>query len=586
MDIKSIGNVPVYNVQPTLKQNVLRTNNTMKADSVVFTGSITPSDKMAVYATQLLTESGLKENQPVYLEADSKYLPFMNVLAQEAYKKGSGYVKVVAKEPELEALKKKYNITEEFDYKKQERNEFENGLKLSFNDKNDPYKKSGLKDFEVKSELEKIYPPIPKNIRTQFKMNPEEIFKTALDVHKGQPVIINGEREHLPYIVEMVDYLYSKNGSKIVDVAFSDEHIVRDARLLKYGKEELIDQIPQSRVDGDKECFEKDVARLFLDGEDPNALDGIDSKRIVKRSLASSERRKKYWNMQTAHNPWLVYYAPTTKSCKSVYPEHKDSLEALSHAFKDANKINRIGNLQEHVETLKIRANKMNDIMSKGYRTLHYVSVDPNTKQPDGKTDFRITMSEKSMFKAAREEMQKFGHNPIVNIPTEEVFTAPLANSAQGKIAATMPLSLNGKVVDGIVLTFKDGKVVDVSASKNEEMLKEHIKSHENGDRLGEVALVAGSPIAKTGRLFNSTLLDENAACHLALGDAYPDCIDGAMDIDDYDAQQKYLKDLNINSSTTHNDFMVGGPNVYIYAENPKTGDEIPVIKDDKFLLA
>ncbi|MCM1264584.1 MAG: aminopeptidase [Candidatus Gastranaerophilales bacterium] len=585
MNIKNVTNNPIYNIQQT-KQRFIKPNETLKADSISFTGSVTPSDKMSVYAIELLTESKLKENQPVYIEADSKYLPFMNILAQEAYKKGSGYVKIVAKEPELENLKRKYHIKEEFDYKKQERKEFENALKLSFDDNNNPYKKAGLKEFEVKSEIEKIYPPMPKNIRTQFKINPEEIFKTALDIHKGQPIMISGEREHLPYIIDMVDYLYSKNDSKLVDVTFSDENIIRDVNLLKYGKEELLEQVPQSKIESYKEYYKKDVARLFLDGEDPNALEGVDSKRILKRSLAFSEPSKKYRNLMTANNPWLVYYAPTTKSCKEVYPEIDNPTKRISKAYKDANKINRIGNLEEHVKTLQSRADKMNELMNEGYRTLHYVSVNPETKEPDGKTDFRITMSDKSLFKAARENMEKFGHNPIVNIPTEEVFTAPLANSAQGKIAATMPLVLNGKVVDDIVLTFKDGKVIKVSASKNEEMLKEHIKSHKNADKLGEVALVAGSPIAKTGRLFKSTLLDENAACHLALGDAYPDCIDGAMEIDDYEEQQKFLKELNINSSTTHDDFMVGGPNVYIYAENNQTGDEIEIIKDDKFLLS
>ncbi len=583
MNIKSIGNSPIYNVQQS-KPTFIKHNQTLKADTVSFTGSVTPADKMEVYAIKLLEESGLQENQPVYIEADSKYLPFMNVLAQEAYKKGSGLVKLDVKEPELEKLKQKYNITEEFDYKKQGRKEFANALKLTFDNNNDPYKKSGVKDYEVKAELEKIYPPIPQNVRNQFKMKPEEIFKTALDIHEGEPVLIDGEREHLPYIIDMVDYLYSQNKTKLVDVTFPEDHVVRDVNLLKYGKEELLDKIPQHRIDAGKEHYEKDTARLFLEGDDPNRLDGIDSKRIVKRSLAFSEARAKYANLQSAHNPWLVYYAPTTVSCKDVYPEHKDPIEALSHAYRDANKINRVGNLDEHVETLKVRADKMNEIMDNGYRTLHYVSVDPDTKEPDGKTDFRITMSEKSKFKAAREEMNRFGHEPIVNIPTEEVFTAPLANTAQGRIAATMPLSLNGKLVDGIVMTFKDGRVIDVTAEKNAEMLKEHIKSHKNADRLGEVALVAGSPIAKTGRLFNSTLLDENAACHLALGNAYPDCIDGAMDIDDYDEQKKYLSEENINSSTTHDDFMVGGPNVYIYAEN-EDGDSISVIKDDKFLL-
>ena len=585
MDIKSVSNTPIQNVKSIQNKRERIIDNGLKADTISFTGSITPTDKMQVYATTLLEKSGLKQDQPVYIEADSKYLPFMNVLAQEAYKKGSGYVKIVAKEPELEKLKEKYNITAKFDYQKEEEKEFANALKFNFNDENNPYKNSGLKNNEIKSEIEKIYPPIPKIIRNQFKIKPEEIFKTALDIHEGEPVLINGEREHLPFIVNMVDYLYSKNKTELVDVKFNDENIVLDKNLLLYGKDELLEQVPQSRVNADKEYYEKDVARLFLDGDDPSRLDGVDSKRIVKRSLAFSEARKKYRSLEQAHNPWLVYYAPTTKSCKDVYKEHNNTLTALNHAYMDANKINRIGKLEEHVATLKSRADKMNKLMKDGYRTLHYVSVDPETKKPDGKTDFKITMSDRSVFKAAREEMKRFNHNVIMNLPTEEIFTSPLRNSAQGKVSATMPFSLNGKLVDGIELTFKDGKVVNVKASQNEDMLKEHIKSHKNADMLGEVALVAGSPIAQTGRLFNSVLLDENAACHLALGDAYPDCVEGAMDIEDYDEQQKFLDEQNINSSTTHNDFMVGGPNVYIYAEHVKTGKQIPVIQDDKFLL-
>jgi len=99
------------------------------------------------------------------------------------------------------------------------------------------------------------------------------------------------------------------------------------------------------------------------------------------------------------------------------------------------------------------------------------------------------------------------------------------------------------------------------------------------------VAIVADSPIKKINRLFKSTLLDENAAPHLAIGDSYPDTVKGAMEIKDYEAQQKYLKDLTINTSLTHDDFMVGDENVIITAINPATGDSILVVKDDKFML-
>ena len=128
-------------------------------------------------------------------------------------------------------------------------------------------------------------------------------------------------------------------------------------------------------------------------------------------------------------------------------------------------------------------------------------------------------------------------------------------------------------------------KITDIHADTNEDFLRQHIFSNENADRLGEVALVAGSPIAKTGRLFYSTLEDENAACHLAVGLAYPGSIEGADKFENYDELQQYLSDLKINQSTVHTDFMVGGKNVTIYAENEETGDVVKIIENDEFLL-
>ena len=144
---------------------------------------------------------------------------------------------------------------------------------------------------------------------------------------------------------------------------------------------------------------------------------------------------------------------------------------------------------------------------------------------------------------------------------------------------------MSGKIVEGIKLTFKNGQVVDIHADKNEDVLKNFIKNNENADRLGELALVANSPIAQTGRIFNSTLLDENASCHFALGNAYPDTVVGADRIDDYKEQKAYLEKNKINISPVHADFMVGGKNVYITAINDETGDSIAVLKNDKFLL-
>ena len=564
----------------------LKMSEAIKSDIVSFTSNVkySSAEKLTNYAVKILEENGLKENQKVHITGNSKYLPLMNALSAEAYKKGSGLVSYRVIEPEMEALKKKYNIFETFDFEKKEINDLKESKALFINldDDVNHYQKAKLSKSEIKTELDKVRTVVPKSVQKLFLISPKEILKDALDMHEGQPLAIRCEREHLPMVEKLVDWAYSKNDTRLVNVAIADYNRVN---MLKYAKESVLEEVPNVSKDMEQEFYDKDVAYLVLDGADPKRLDGIPSHRIVKNNKARNTALAEIYDKTTSNVPWLVYYAPTTKSCASVYTEYKNPIDALKHAYKDANKINRIGHLSEHVEQLNYRAKKMNELIDNGYRTLHYVSVDAKTKLPDGKTDFQITMSPKSVFNAARMKMDKYGHEPLVNIPTEEVFTAPQADTAQGVISATMPLTLNGKIVDGIRFRFDKGKIVEVKADTNEEMLKSHIKSFENADRLGEVAIVAGSPIAKTGRLFNSTLLDENAACHLAIGNAYPDTVKGAVEIEDYNKMKQYLKDLNINSSATHNDFMVGGVGVNISAINDETGDIIEVIKNDKFLL-
>lgn len=586
-------NVNLYknNKNRTMNNNIYSSNMNMrgmlKMDTVSFTSlrSLTPNQKMKTYALQLLKENSFKENKKIHIIAESKYLPFANVLSETAYKKGSGNISMKIVEPELEALKKKYNIKETFDYEKENLDDLkkQNAIILKFNDKNNPYKLSNLTNVEESKEIEKTKNIVPREVYNEFKINPKEVFKDALDIREGQPVSIYAEREHLPIVEKLVDYLYGENKTKLVTV-----NMTRDSQLnkLKYAKESVLEEAPIATKRMKEEFYNKDVAYLVLDGEDPRMMESIDSDRIVKNSRATRSALEEIQNKIVNDIPWLVYYAPTTKSCVEAYPELKNEpVKALSKAFQDANKINRMGHLQEHVETLNHRANKMNELLDNGYRTLHYVSVDEKTGMPDGKTDFKITMSPNSKFMAAKTNFAKYNHNVMCNIPTEEVFTSPQADTAEGVISATMPLSLNGKIVEGIKFKFKDGKMVDIKADKNEEMLKKHIQMNDNADRLGEVALVAGSPIAKTGRLFNSTLLDENASCHLAFGNAYSMCIKGSEDFQDYKEMKKFLKDLKINSSPTHNDFMVGGKNVKISAINDKTGDSINVIENDKFLL-
>lgn len=569
----------------TSKNAGYRLTPQLNCDSVSFTSRIAAlpvSDRMVRIAKHLLETNGFRKGQILYIEGDSYFLPFMNTLSAEAYKAGAKFVDFCVKEPKLEALKIKYNITEEFDYIKERSRNLKNigALILKFDNKNDPYRKAKISPQEARAEMSKLNPRISYIVRDWFKMNPEEIFKTALDIHVGQPVHIQGAREHLPYILKLVEYLYSKNKTQLVEVELPTDNM---KNLSNHIAEEFLDFVPSSIVSRKKEFLAKDVAYLKFEGNDA-IPEGINPERWQIKCAAIDEAASEYDT--GIDTPWLIYYLPTMKSALAAYPEFKgDGFKALAKAMRDAVKINRVGQLEKHVEHLEYRAKKLNTLLSSGYRTFHYVSVDPVTKLPNGKTDFKISMSPDSIFQGARMEMKRYGHNPIVNIPTEEVCTAPLANSAEGIISTTMPINIDGKIVEGIQFRFHKGKIVEVKADKNQKVLENYIATNQNADRLGELAIVADSPIKKMNRFFNSVLLDENAACHLALGDSYPDCVKGALDIEDFASQQKFLRNKHINTASVHNDFMVGDENIIITAINPKTGDSIPIIKDDKFLL-
>lgn len=596
---KIILNTPYSSRQNAIPNNVFSSNTsstelkikrTTYADSVSFSAKLPktlPNDRMAYYAVNLIKKFKLKENQQLFITAESKYLPFLKILTEEAYKNGSGLVSLNIIEPELQILRKKYKISDHFEFQKNIRNELkENGTKfIKFSDLNCPYKRSGLSKSETNNQIESICPKIPQKIQDIFKLDPEEIFKVGLDIHEGQPAYISCQREQLPKVTKLVEWLYSKNKSKLVSVnVVESKELNPDVSFLKYAKDDLIGKFTQSSVDAQKEYFEKNAAGLWLCGDDPELYSDIDSKKIVQNSVPYLKAINEFADKNLSYNPWLMYYAPTTKSVKYSYPEYKNPIDALPKAYADANKINRVGEMKKHMDFIETRAKKLNEVLDKGYRTIRFVSVDPAKKKPDGNTNLKITLPEESFFNGARMDMKLKNHRPTVNIPTEEIFTSPYANSAEGWVSATTPLILNGKIIDGIRIKFKKGEIEEVFATKNLDMLKEHIKANVNANRLGEVALVADSPIYKMNRTFFETLLDENAVCHIALGKAYTDVVKGADDILDYAKQQEFLRKLNVNTSTTHDDFMIGGKNVYVYAENKK-GDNIPIIIDDKFML-
>ena len=164
-------------------------------------------------------------------------------------------------------------------------------------------------------------------------------------------------------------------------------------------------------------------------------------------------------------------------------------------------------------------------------------------------------------------------------MPTEEVFTLPDMNSANGVVCASKPLVYHGQLIENMKLTFENGKVIKAEATAGQEALDSLLATDEGAVRLGEVALVPyDSPISNTGILFYNTLFDENAACHLAFGKAYPTCIQGGDKMDKLELAQH-----GVNDSLVHEDFMIGTADLSIVGVKAD-GTEVPVFVNGNFV--
>lgn len=587
VNIVNTAKTAMNKIAPNFKGSENAVNNKgLKADTVQISkesANATPQTKMLSAVNKILDEDlKLEKGQSVVVKADKTHVPFLKVFAEEAYKRGAKDVHVEIAQPEIDALQKKYCKEPDFAYKKKRAEYYEKqGAKtITFDANNDPYKLSKLSAQETEEVKKTVKPEIPEHVQKKLSdaFNEKEVFHTLLNVQKGQPISISAEREHEKNVLKFVEYAY-KNGSGPIDVNFTEPGNPVGKAKLKYASEEALKDVPSYVADTWQERVDRKTARLFLEGKDPEGMADVDSKRIVMQSKAINEVVKPI-RKSGPESQWNIIYAPTTMSVKKTYADVPDTMKALEKAADDAKNINRVGDLDAHAAKLESVADKMNKFQ---FKEIHFYSVDPETKKPDGKTDLHVGMHEKSRFRAAAKETDD-GVRYMANTPTEEVFSSPDKTKTHGWVSTTLPLCLNGNLVEGIRMRFDKGKAVEVYADKNQELWREHINSAKGGDMLGEVALVADSPIFKTGRVFNNTLLDENAACHIAVGAGFDDCLEGAQNIKDYKERQKYMDKNNINDSNIHTDFMIGGPNVVVEGITAD-GKKVTLIQDNKFQI-
>jgi len=396
------------------------------------------------------------------------------------------------------------------------------------------------------------------------------LVRSGIAVKKGDIVIVNAGLDQPEFVKTVVEECYKAKAARVL-VEWSYPPLTKlhvnnmNAKLL--GKVEAFEEEKL------KYRLNNNVAMLHLVSDDPDGLKGINQKKYAQSMSEKMKVIKPYRDAMDNKYKWCIAAVPGNAWAKKVFPGERTSVavEKLWNAILLASRvIDKDGNLLDaEVEWLKHNAsfNRRCKILNEaGLVSLRY-------KASNG-TDLSVGLIENGSFMGGGENtLGGEYYNP--NIPTEEIFTSPKAGVAEGIVYSSMPLSWRGEIIDNFSLRFENGKVVEVKAEKNEELLKTMVGMDEGASMLGECAFVPyNSPIRESGIMFYETLFDENAACHFAIGRGFTNTI---VDYDKYTNEE--MKEMGINDSALHVDFMIGTQDLSIVGIK-KDGSEFTIFEN------
>ena len=384
----------------------------------------------------------------------------------------------------------------------------------------------------------------------------EAIVKIGLNLRAGQRLIItNATSRGVPpagrALVHEVTKAAYKAGAKYVEVIWGDEEMLR--LRLHGAPADSFDEYPTWHINAVTNMINNGDALLSIYANNPDVYSGMDSERVGAMQKAHLQNYQDV-SIPVSRNAvnWCVVASAAPAWAKKIFPDlaEEEAMEKLWKAIFETTRATQpdtIAAWQDHIKNLRKRADYM---QSKSYSALHYKSSN---------TDFTLGLPRGHKWISA----QSLAENGVVftaNMPTEEIFTLPDRNRAEGTVAATFPLSYGGSLIEDFSVTFENGRIVKVHAKKNEAILQKLVDTDEGSKRLGEVALVpASSPIAQRGHLFYNTLFDENASCHIAIGRAYRFTLTGGEELTDEE-----FNEAGGNTSLNHVDFMIGSPQMDI----------------------
>jgi len=372
----------------------------------------------------------------------------------------------------------------------------------------------------------------------------EVAIRVGLGLASGQELVMTATLDTLPLVRRITEQAY-KAGASLVTTVLSDE----ESQLLRYryAPNESFDYTAGWLYEGIANAFRGGAARLAVAGGNPSLLSQEDPEKVGRANRAVSKAYRPALELITRHDiNWTIVAAATPAWAATVFPDLKaeGALARLWDAIFAASRVDAadpVAAWKAHDAGLHRRADLLNQ---NRFSALHF-------KAPG--TDLKVGLADDHVWLGGGMTAHN-GRYCIPNMPTEEVFTTPHKDRVEGTVTSTKPLSHQGTMIEGIKVRFEGGRVVEVKADRGQEVLQRMIDTDDGARRLGEVALVPhSSPIAQSGLLFSNTLFDENAACHIALGQAYSTCLKNGDKLN-----PEELAKLGANESLIHVDWMIG----------------------------
>jgi aminopeptidase len=379
--------------------------------------------------------------------------------------------------------------------------------------------------------------------------------RVGANLQEGQTLFLNTLVEHAPLARAITRAAY-RAGARYVDVRYRDDHVRR--AMIELGPDEALTHTPEW-LKLNIEAHEGESTIWTTGDPEPELMADLDGERVGRARMKEIAEIARGQMMKRSVN-WSGVAFPSEGWAKQIFgePDVERLWELVAFCVR-LDEDDPVEAWRAHMDRLESRARKLTELKLDAVRY-----TGPGTDLTVGLLGNARWMS--ALFRTAD------GVDYVPNMPTEEVFTTPDCRRAEGTIRSSRPLALLGEIIEGLQLTVRDGKIVEVTADKGADIVHGQLESDDRAAYLGELALVDGtSRVGKTNVTYFDTLYDENATCHIAYGFGVPEVFDGEPG-------------EGMNVSTVHTDFMIGGAELAVDGIT-KDGQAVPILREDVWQL-